>query len=149
MWARAINRLKNLAKIAEDEGVTFMLENLNSSLDHPGVPFSSVDDTLALVASVDRPGVRMNLDLYHAQVDSGNLIEQTRRCLPFVCEIQVADVPGRFEPGTGEVNFENIAQALAEMGYSGPVGLESYAKYDGFTAIKSFQKAFSPRRALI
>ena len=52
-----------------------MLENLNLPIDHPGVPFARVEDTLALVSSLDRPQLRLNLDLYHVQIGEGNLIE--------------------------------------------------------------------------
>ena len=96
MWLKARDTLNRIADIAEQEGVTFTLENLNLPVDHPGVPFARAEDTLALVSSVDRPGLRLNLDLYHAQIGEGNLIELCRRCLPWIGEIQVADVPGRW-----------------------------------------------------
>ena len=77
--------------------------------------------------AVDSPALRMNLDLYHAQIGEGNLVELTRQSLPWVGEIQVADVPGRMEPGTGEVNYPAVASALARFGYRGTVGLEAFA----------------------
>ena len=64
------------------------------------------------------------LDLYHAQIGEGNLIELVRRAGPLIGEIQVADVPGRCEPGTGEISYPAIAAALADLGYAGTVGLE-------------------------
>ena len=67
------------------------------------------------------------LDLYHAQIGEGNLIELVRRAGAVIGEIQVADVPGRCEPGTGEINYPAVAAALREMGYSGMVGLEAFA----------------------
>ena len=76
-------------------------------------------DTLALVSTVNRPGLTLNLDLYHAQIGEGNLIELCRMlCLPWIGEIQVADVPGRKEPGTGEINYTGIARALEADGLS-------------------------------
>ena len=57
------------------------------------------------MAAVDSPHLRLNLDLYHAQIGEGNLIDLVRRALPYVGEIQVADVPGRCEPGTGENRY--------------------------------------------
>ena len=85
------------------------------------------------------------LDLYHAQIGEGNLIELIRRAGPLIGEIQVADVPGRCEPGTGEINYPAIAAALAEMGYEGTVGLEAWAT-DGDTdrALTRFRSAFTP-----
>ena len=66
MWMNAARTLADLAELGEASGVTFCLENLNLKVDHPGVPFAYAADTLALVEAVDRPGVRMMLDLYHA-----------------------------------------------------------------------------------
>ncbi len=88
------------------------------------------EDTLALVSSVNHPRLRLNPDLYHAQIGEGNLIELCRACLPWIGEVQVADVPGRMEPGTGEINYAGIARALCEMGYRGPVGMEASALGD-------------------
>lgn len=113
-------------------------------MDHPGTPFARAEDTLALVSAVDSPGLRMNLDLYHAQIGEGNLIELCRRALPWVGEIQVADVPGRCEPGTGEINYPAVAAALREMGYDGTVALEAFAKDDPDAAIDAFVRAFTP-----
>lgn len=143
MWVNAARALADLAELGEANGVTFCLENLNLQVDHPGVPFSYAADTLALVEAVNRPGVRMMLDLYHAQIGEGNLIELVRRAGPAIGEVQVADVPGRCEPGTGEVNYAAIAAALREMGYAGVVGLEAYASEDDVTALERFRAAFT------
>ena len=83
------------------------------------------------------------LDLYHAQIGEGNLIELVRRCGPAIGEIQVADVPGRCEPGTGEINYPAIARALAEMGYAGTIGLEAWASGDSELALERFRDAFT------
>ena len=101
MWPAAARTLERIADLGERRDVVFCLENLNTAVDHPGTPFARAEDTLALVAAVDNPHLRLTLDLYHAQIGEGNLIELARRCLPYVGEIQVADVPGRCEPGTG------------------------------------------------
>ena len=84
----------------------------------------------------------MMLDLYHAQIGEGNLIALLRRAGSFIGEVQVADVPGRCEPGTGEINYSAIALALKEMGYRGPVGLEAYASGDDQVALDRFSSAF-------
>ena len=143
MWLKAYRTLDGIADLGERYGVTFCLENLNTAVDHPGVPFARAADTLALVAAVDRPGLRLNLDLYHAQIGEGNLIRLLERALPLVGEIQVADVPGRCEPGTGEINYPAIAEALDQAGYTGVVGLEAFASGDGHTALQRFRQAFS------
>ena len=143
MWMNAARALAELAELGEANGVTFCLENLNLEVDHPGVPFAYAADTLALVEAVDRPGVRMMLDLYHAQIGEGNLIDLVRRAGPAIGEVQVADVPGRCEPGTGEVNYTAVAAALHDMGYTGAVGLEAYASEDDVTALERFRSTFS------
>jgi hydroxypyruvate isomerase len=143
MWHKARHTLERIAALGEKEGVTFVLENLNVALDHPGTPFSRAEDTLALVSSIDRPGLRLMLDLYHAQIGEGNLIELCRKCLPWIGEIQVADVPGRCEPGTGEINYPAIARELAKMGYRGTVGLEAWASGDDELALQRFRDAFT------
>jgi hydroxypyruvate isomerase len=107
------------------------------------VPFARAADTLALVAAVDRPHVRMNLDLYHAQIGEGNLIQLVERALPYLGEIQVADVPGRCEPGTGEINYPAVAAALDRLGYAGVVGLEGWASADPDQALQRFRRAFT------
>lgn len=143
MWLKARETLGRVADMADEEGVTFTLENLNLPVDHPGVPFGRAEDTLALVSSVDHPRLRLNLDLYHVQIGEGNLIEMCRSCLPWIGEIQVADVPGRFEPGTGEINYRGIALALQSMGYRGPIGMEAFAKGDPERALEAFKAAFT------
>ena len=143
MWIKAAETLDRLADLGKREGLIFCLENLNTAVDHPGVPFARAADTLALVAAVDRPEMRLMLDLYHAQIGEGNLIELLRRAAPYIGEIQVADVPGRCEPGTGEINYPAIAAALAELGYAGVVGMEAFAAGNDELALDRFQCAFS------
>ena len=143
MWLKARDTLNRLADLGEQHGITFVLENLNTDVDHPGVPFARLEDVLALVESVDRPSLRIMLDVYHAQIGEGNLIELIRRCGPYIGEVQVADVPGRCEPGTGEINNPAIANALNDMGYRGTVGLEGWASGDDDLALDRFRAAFS------
>ena len=142
MWLRARDTLNRICDMAEDEGVTFTLENLNLR-EHPGCPFNSTADVLSLVSAVDRPQLRINLDLYHTQIGEGDVIRWAKACLPWVGEIQVADNPGRNEPGTGELNWPMIAAALSGMGYSGPIGMEAFAKGDAEDALAAFREAFT------
>ncbi|WP_111764892.1 TIM barrel protein [Nakamurella deserti] len=143
MWLTALRTLDRLAALGERAGRVFTLENLNLPVDHPGTPFALAADTLALVEAVDNPHLRMNLDLYHAQIGEGNLTDLVERSLPFVGEIQVADVPGRREPGTGEINYPHIARTLDRLGYTGVVGLEGWASGDSDTALDRFRQAFT------
>lgn len=142
-WIKALDTLHRICDLAEELEVIFTLENLNQPVDHAGVPFARAEDTLALVSAIDRPELRLNLDLYHAQIGEGNLIELCQACLPWIGEIQVADVPGRCEPGTGEIHYPGIARALARMGYHGPVGLEAFASGEEDAALAAFKAAFT------
>jgi hydroxypyruvate isomerase len=143
MWLAAQRTLARIAALGEREGVVFCLENLNTAVDHPGTPFATAADTRALVQAVDSPHLRMNLDLYHAQIGEGNLVQLVRDSIDWVGEIQVADVPGRCEPGTGEINYPVIAAALHRAGYTGVVGLEAWASGDSHTALAQFRRAFT------
>lgn len=142
MWLKARDTLHRICDLAEAEGVVFTLENLNL-LDHPGCPFGATADVLALVSAIDRPQLRINLDLYHTQIGEGDLIRWCEKCLPWIGEVQVADNPGRFEPGTGEINYAAIARALDRMGYRGPVAMEAFAESDSDQAVAAFVKAFT------
>lgn len=142
MWIAAERTLRRVADLGAEHDVVFTLENLNLAVDHPGTPFATAADTRALVAAVDSPHLRMNLDLYHAQIGEGNLIELVRSCLPWIGEIQVADVPGRCEPGTGEINHPAVAAALRELGYTGTVAMEAWASGDDHVAVERFRSAF-------
>ena len=106
------------------------LENLNAAVDHPGVPFGRAEDTLALVRGGEPAGIAD--DARHlSRADRRREPDRAAaRSAPFIGEIQVADVPGRCEPGTGEINYPAIAKALADIGYRGTVGLEAWASGD-------------------
>ena len=130
MWITALRTLERLGELGERHDVTFMLENLNTAVDHPRTPFAKAADTLDLVRGVDSPHLRLNLDLYHAQIGEGNLIELCREALPWLAEVQVADVPGRCEPGTGEIRYAGVARTLADAGFTRVVGLEAFARAD-------------------
>ena len=144
MWLTAARTLIDLAVFGERVGRVFILENLNTAVDHPGVPFAKAADTVALVEAVGSPYLRLNLDLYHAQIGEGDLIRLVERALPLVGEIQVADVPGRREPGTGEIHYPAIAAALRRLDYAGVVAMEAWASGSSEEALTRFRKAFHP-----
>ena len=142
MWLKARDTLNRICDLGEELGVTYTLENLNL-LDHPGCPFGATGDVLALVSAVNRPQLRINLDLYHTQIGEGDLVRWCQKCLTWIGEVQVADNPGRCEPGTGEINYRGVALALKKMGYRGPVGMEAFAARDADAALEAFRKAFT------
>ena len=143
MWLTAQRALERIGELGAAADVTFCVENLNTIVDHPGVPLARAKDTLALIEGVGHPNVRMMLDLYHAQIGEGNLIELIRRCGEAIGEVQVADVPGRCEPGTGEIYYPAIAKALRDIGFAGTVGMEAWASGESEAALRAFRAAFT------
>ncbi|MGA2111637.1 MAG: TIM barrel protein [Anaerolineales bacterium] len=116
--------LKMLAPLAEKAGVTLNLEPLNTLVDHPGYWLNHSRPGLELVLSVNSPSVRLLFDIYHMQVMEGNLIETLTANVKAIGHVHVADVPGRHEPGSGEINFARVFEALNRAGYEGYVGME-------------------------
>lgn len=119
-----ITGLKEIAPLAEKAGITIVLEPLNTLVDHPGYFLDSVDLGAQLVREVASPRIRLLFDIYHVQVMQGNLIERLREHLDVIGHVHVADVPGRHEPGTGEINYRNVFRCLREAGYDKTIGFE-------------------------
>ena len=140
---KAVDTLSQLALLGAKYDKVFTLENLNLPVDHPGTPFALASETLALIKAVNHPNLRLNLDLYHAQIGEGNLSELVGQCFDYIGEIQVADVPGRMEPGTGEINYKRVAAELKKLGYAGVIGLEGWAAGDSDAALDAFAEAFA------
>jgi len=142
-WATAYRAFSEAAELATKAGVTYCLENLNTKVDHPGYELPTVADTAAIVDAVGSPNLRLLLDVYHAQVQEGNVAELIRTHADRIGLVQVADVPGRHEPGTGELNYPRIAAALRDAGYRGPIGLEAFPEGDSTVAMERFRDAFN------
>lgn len=138
--AAVIQALKAAAPIAEEAGVTLVLEPLNTRVDHPGYYLASSEEGYEIVDAVGSPRVKLLFDCYHQQISEGNLIDNLRRNLDKIGHIHVADVPGRHEPGTGEVNYANLFRALEEYGYQGYVGLEFRPKGDADQALEEVKR---------
>jgi len=116
--------LKSIAALAEDAGITLVLEPLNSEVDHVGYFLDHSAMGFELVRAVDSPCIKVLYDIYHMQIMEGNVIRTLTGNMDVIGHVHVADVPGRHEPGTGELNFANIFRALRQAGYDGYVGFE-------------------------
>ena len=116
--------LKMLAPLAEKAGVSLVLEPLNIYVDHPGYYLHGSALGFDLIRAVDSPNIRLLFDIYHMQVMEGNLIASLTHNLDTIGHVHVADVPGRHEPGTGEINYANVLAALQQAGYNRYVGFE-------------------------
>lgn len=105
-------------------GVTLLIEPINSRIDMPGYWLDSVARGFDLLARVDRPNVRLQYDIYHAQIIAGDLTRTLENHLPQIGHIQIADNPGRHEPGTGEIHYPHLFARLDALGYEGWIGCE-------------------------
>ena len=101
-----------------------MIEPINSRIDMPGYWLDSVDKALRLLDGIDRSNVKLQLDLYHAQIIQGDLARTIEANIARIGHIQIADNPGRHEPGTGEINYPFLFRLLDQLGYDGWVGCE-------------------------
>jgi len=119
-----VGLLRELIPVAEESGVSFMIEPLNTLVDHKGYSLCSSEAGASIIREVNHPQIRLLYDAYHMQVMEGNIIANIRDKHDTFGHFHIADVPGRFEPGTGELNFRNILKALADSGYDGVVGFE-------------------------
>ena len=116
--------LVTLAPFAEAANVTLVLEPLNNLVDHAGYWLKDSDVGLDLVRKINSPNIKLLFDIYHQQITEGNIIERLINNLDDIGYVHIADVPGRHEPGTGELNYVNILKELKNAGYDGFVGFE-------------------------
>ena len=121
----AVENLAWAAHIAEQAGVALLIEPLNAT-DFPEFALRFTNEALGIIQRVGHPRVRLQYDLYHAQMTEGNLINTFTRCLPLIGHIQLADVPGRHQPGTGEINYPAVLAAIGQLNYEGYIGLEHW-----------------------
>jgi hydroxypyruvate isomerase len=118
--------LENLAwalPSAANCGVTLLIEPLNPC-DRPDYLIHTTQAALEIVQQVNHPCLQLQYDIYHAQLSEGNLMNTMSSAFPAIGHVQIADVPGRHEPGTGEINYPAVLCHLASLGYAGYVGLE-------------------------
>lgn len=122
-FAQYLSNIAWAAEQARGAGVRIALEPLNKR-DQPHYGLRSMETAAAVALAVDPATVGVLFDFFHAQVDGGNLIQRFQQLREQVVHIQIADNPGRAEPGTGEIAYERIFPAVASSGYSGWVGCE-------------------------
>ncbi|MBM4228910.1 MAG: hydroxypyruvate isomerase family protein [Gammaproteobacteria bacterium] len=118
-----VENLRRAGHLAAAAGVTLLVEPINQR-DMPGYLVSRTEEALALIALVDAPNLRLQLDLYHRQIMEGDLIAAIREYAEFIAHVQIAQPPDRGEPDRGEIAFEEVLAALDDTGYQGCVGCE-------------------------
>jgi hydroxypyruvate isomerase len=123
-------------KSINGEPVRLLLETIDPE-ENPRYFLTEISEALDVVQSTGHPQVRLLYDLYHEQVAAGNLIEKLEKSLPHLGLVHVADVPGRHEPGTGEINYANIFRKLVELNYTGMVAMEFLPSGDPVTQLRA------------
>ncbi len=140
-YRQIIAGLRKAGDIAGEAGVYLALEPLNR-VESPQVSVLTAQDGFNIVREVDHPHVKLDFDMYHLQLSEGNLTNNLREGLEegLIQFVEVGDVPGRFEPGTGEVNYTHIFNVLREVGYDGFIGMEHNSKTNYREAIAQVRR---------
>ena len=137
-----VDNLRFAATALEKENIRFLVEPLNDQ-DTPGFYLTHVRDTFQLFKEVAHTNLWLQYDIYHMQIMEGNLTKTILDNLAHIVHMQVADNPGRHEPGTGEVNYTNLFRFIDEAGYDGWIGCEydpAGVTENGFEWIKPYLK---------
>ncbi len=121
--AHVTEALKQAAAILEPHGLVMVLEPLNFR-DHPGLFLTRSDQAYALCKAVDSPSCKILFDIYHQQIQEGNLIPNIEAFWDEIAYFQIGDNPGRKEPTTGEINYKNVFRMIKAKGFGGILGME-------------------------
>ena len=131
----AVENLKRAADLAAAAGLTFVIEPVDP-LEAPKEYLTTVTEGFDIVREVGDPHLQVLYDFYHEQRAYGNLIEKLEKNFDLVGLVHIADVPGRHEPGTGEIDYANIYRKLAELKYTKYVTMEFYPTGEPVAALK-------------
>lgn len=122
--ARVIDVMRRAGDIVAPHGVAMVMEPLNTRTNHPGVYMQTIAQGYAVARGANSPAVKILADLYHEQIQSGNLIPTLDSCWSEIGYLQFGDNPGRNEPMTGEINYAAIVRWLRGRRYAGVIGME-------------------------
>jgi hydroxypyruvate isomerase len=129
--------LLECAKIAEQSGISMNLEVLNIITDHVGNYLVHTSEAAEMTRLIGSSKLKILYDVYHMQLNEGNLCGNISAFIDQIGHIHVADVPGRHEPGTGEINYARIFEHLEKSGYAGCIGYELFPKTTTAEAVKA------------
>ena len=121
--ANVIDTLKRACEILEPHSLVMVLEPLNFR-DHPGLFLTKSAQAFAICKAVNSPSCKILFDIYHQQIQEGNLIPNIEKCWDEIAYFQIGDNPGRKEPTTGEINYKNVFKFIHDKGYQGILGME-------------------------
>lgn len=131
-----IEGLKKAAEIVEPTDLTLVLEPLNVLVDHAGYHVVTSELAARIIDGVGSPHVRILFDIYHQQISEGNLTNNIDKYWDRIAYFQVGDVPGRKEPGTGEIRYQHLFRHLYEKGYQGILGMEHGLSGEGLAGLE-------------
>lgn len=131
-----VESLKRAAEIADKRNITLLLENIDQE-ENPKYYLTSVAEGFEIIRQVNHPRVKFLYDFYHEQISEGNLIAKLEKNIAHIGLLHVADVPGRHEPGTGEINYASIYRKLAQLKYSGYVAMEFEPAGDPVSSLRT------------
>jgi hydroxypyruvate isomerase len=131
-----VDGLKRAAELAEKTNVTVLLENIDPE-ENPRYFLTSVAEGFEIIGEVNHPRVKFLYDFYHEQISEGNLIEKLEKNIDKVGLVHIADVPGRHEPGTGEINYTNIFKKLVALGFRGYAAMEFLPTADPVASLRA------------
>ena len=123
-YACLLESAKRAGDLAAKANLKLIVEPLNSKVNHKDFFLTTCVEGLKLIQQVDNPHVRLLFDIYHEQVQIGNVIRTLTGAAPSVAVFHIADNPGRNDPGTGEMNYSNIYKAVRDTGFGGYVTME-------------------------
>ena len=136
MHANCIETLKRGGEIAAENNIELLIENIDPE-ENPKYFLTSSAEGFEIVRAAGNPHVKFLYDLFHEQIACGNLIAKLEKNIDFVGLVHIADVPGRHEPGTGEINYSNIFRKLGELGYSRYIAMEFMPKGEVLPALRA------------
>jgi hydroxypyruvate isomerase len=119
-----------------------VIEPLNRQKNHPGVFLYSAPQADLICEAVNHPSCKILFDIYHAQISEGNLIPNIDECWSQIGYFQSGDTPGRYEPGTGEINYQNVLRHIHKKGYRGVIGMEHGNSRPGPTGERAVIEAY-------
>jgi len=140
--AAMVSVLKKAARLAEDAGVSLLLEPVNTRVDHPGVFLDLTPEGLDIIDEVGSPRLRLLYDMYHSTCMGEKPAEVLGDRMHLVAHVQVADAPGRNEPGSGAIDWPAYLGVLRTKGYKGAIGLEYRPTGDSLASLHRTRRSF-------
>ena len=139
--SNVIESLKRASDILEPHNLVMVLEPLNFR-DHPGLFLTESPQAFQICKAVDSPSCKILFDIYHQQIQEGNLIPNIDDTWDEIAYFQIGDNPGRKEPTTGEINYQNVFKFIYEKGYDGILGMEHGNSIQGVEGEKALVDAY-------